>query len=131
MGGSKPLADAIRIEEMVNYFNYGYKGPTDPAAPFAVHTEVTTAPWTPDHRLVRIGVQGRTLELAERKAANLVFPRRRLGLHELVEQAAAPDPLLRLLVDKLEATDRVAIVVYAGAEGVALPSTSCKNKTPS
>lgn len=128
MGGSKPLADAIRIEEMVNYFNYGYKGPTDPAAPFAVHTEVTTAPWKPEHRLVRIGVQGRTLELAERKAANLVFLLDVSGSMNSWNKLPLLTRSLRLLVDKLEATDRVAIVVYAGAEGVALPSTSCQNK---
>ncbi len=128
MGGSKPLADAIRIEEMINYFNYGYKGPTDPAAPFAVHTEITAAPWAPDHRLVRIGVQGRTIEFAERKKANLVFLVDVSGSMSSWNKLPLLSRALRLLVDKLDEADRVAIVVYAGAEGVALPSTSCKNK---
>ncbi len=129
MAGSKPLADAIRIEEMINYFTYGYKGPDSPAQPFAVHTEVTTAPWAPDHLLARIGIQGRTLEISERKASNLVFLLDVSGSMSSWNKLPMLSRALRMLVEKLDTADRVAIVVYAGAEGVALPSTSCKNKT--
>ena len=128
MGGSKPPADAVRIEELVNYFSYGYKGPEKPADPFAVHTEVTAAPWAPDHLLARIGIQGRTLELAERKASNLVFLIDVSGSMSAWNKLPMLSRALRMLVEKLDTADRVAIVVYAGAEGVALPSTSCKNK---
>ncbi|MBU1409905.1 VWA domain-containing protein, partial [Myxococcota bacterium] len=129
LGGSKPLADAIRIEELVNYFTYGYKGPDTAAQPFAVHTEVTSAPWAPDHLLARVGIQGRTLEIAERKASNLVFLLDVSGSMSSWNKLPMLSRALRMLVEKLDTTDRVAIVVYAGAEGVALPSTSCKNKT--
>ncbi len=125
--GLTPPPDAVRIEEMLNYFMYSYPQPTGPH-PFSITTEVASCPWNADHRLLRIGIQGRNLEEWRMAPNNLVF---------LIDvsgsmQPAARLPLIksafRLLVDKLRAEDRVAIVVYAGAAGLVLPSTSGADK---
>ncbi len=120
--GQKPPADAVRIEEMVNYFVYEYPQP-EGDHPFAVVTEVGAAPWNTDHRLVHIGLQGKAIDAANRPASNLVF------LLDVSGSMHSPDklPLLKqafsLLVNELGEEDRVAIVVYAGAAGLVLPST--------
>ena len=125
--GRLPPADAVRVEEFVNAFDYGLDGPTD-GRPFAVHTEVTAAPWAPGHHLVRIGLQGRRIETAQLPPANLVF------LLDVSGSMNAPDklPLLqrafRLLVREMRPQDRVAIVVYAGASGLVLPPTTGRDK---
>jgi Ca-activated chloride channel family protein len=124
LGGRRPPRDAVRIEELVNYFTYDYAAPkaSDPA-PFAPSLEVAAAPWAPTHRLVRIGLKGRELSVAARPAANLVF------LVDVSGSMGAPNKLplvresLRLLVGQLKPEDRVAIVTYAGSSGLALPST--------
>ena len=118
-----PPPDAVRIEELLNYFTYDYP---DPAGehPFAVVTEVSRAPWNPAHRLVLVGLQGRRMATAELPPSNLVF------LIDVSGSMTPPNklPLLkaafRLLVDGLRPEDRVAIVVYAGAAGLVLPPTS-------
>ncbi|MBC7368292.1 MAG: VWA domain-containing protein [Undibacterium sp.] len=119
--GHKPPADAVRVEEWVNYFPYRYAAPKGEA--FAASLEVAEAPWAVGHRLVRIGLKAREVTASERGAANLVF---------LVDVSASMDrperlPLvkesLRLLVNRLRPDDRVAIVTYAGASGLALAST--------
>lgn len=121
--GQKPPVDAIRVEEMINYFTYDYPDATG-EHPFSVTTNVMPAPWNRDHRLVRIGVQGRRIDMSEAPASNLVF------LLDVSGSMASPDklPLLkqafRMLVAELRPQDRVAIVVYAGAAGLVLPSTS-------
>lgn len=118
-----PPPDSVRIEEMVNYFAYDYAGPTD-AVPFAAHIEVAACPWKVEHRLVRIGLKGRVVEREESPPANLVF------LVDVSGSMQSPDKLpllkagLQLLVKQLRDQDRVAIVVYASAEGLVLPSTS-------
>ncbi|HXK58271.1 MAG TPA: von Willebrand factor type A domain-containing protein [Acidobacteriota bacterium] len=125
--GRLPPPDAVRIEEMVNYFPYQYEPPTD-HSPFSVHTEVAQAPWAPAHRLVRIALKGRELPSAERPDANLVF------LLDVSGSMATPTKLplvkqaMRLLVEELKPTDRVTIVVYAGASGLVLPSTPGSEK---
>jgi Ca-activated chloride channel family protein len=125
--GSLPPKDAVRVEEMINYFSYDYPQPND-NLPFSINLDAASCPWAPTHRLVRIGLQGREMPNEKRPASNLVFlldvsgsmlPANRLPL---VQQA------MRLLVDKLGENDRVAIVVYAGASGLALPSTSGDHK---
>jgi Ca-activated chloride channel family protein len=123
-----PPPDSVRIEEMVNYFAYDYTGPTDTgptdAVPFAAHIEVAACPWKVEHRLVRIGLKGRVVEREESPPANLVF------LVDVSGSMQSPDKLpllkagLQLLVNQLREQDRVAIVVYASAEGLVLPSTS-------
>ncbi len=125
--GHLPPKDAVRIEEMVNYFPYDYAAPIG-ADPFATHIDVTTCPWEPKHRLVRVALKGRVLDAEDRPTANLVF------LLDVSGSMSSPDklPLLKqafgMLVDSLREDDRVSIVVYAGAAGLVLPPTSGANK---
>jgi Ca-activated chloride channel homolog len=127
MGGTLPPKDAVRIEELINYFRYDYAQPTDDH-PFAVHMETAASPWTRGHRLVRIGIKGREVPRGERPPSNLVF------LLDVSGSMDAPDRLplvraaMRLLVEELGPQDRVAIAVYAGSEGLVLPSTPAKDK---
>ncbi|MBT5535994.1 VWA domain-containing protein [Candidatus Poribacteria bacterium] len=125
--GHRPPSDAVRVEEMINYFRYDYPEPSG-GDPFAVYTEVGEAPWRPAHRLVHVGLQGRRVDHADRPASNLVF------LLD-VSGSMRPDnklPLLkrafRLLVGELDERDRVAIVTYAGHAGIALEPTSGAEK---
>lgn len=127
--GQRPPVDAVRIEELINYFPYRYEPPAaGVTAPFAARVEVASAPWTPEHRLVRIGIKGRELTAANRPAANLVF------LVDISGSMNGPNRLplvkesLRLLVGRLKQSDRVAIVTYAGQSGLALPSTPVSAK---
>ncbi len=126
-GGQRPPPDAVRIEEMVNYFPYHYRAPAG-EAPFAANLEVASAPWAPEHRLVRIGLKGREVSDAARPAANLVFLLDVSGSMDEPNKLPLVKQSLRLLVDKLRADDRVALVVYAGASGLALPSTALSHK---
>ena len=122
MEGKAPPRDAVRIEELINYFPYDYAEPHD-EAPVALNAEVGPAPWRTQHRLVRIGLQAKRLDLGEAPPANFVFLLDVSGSM----QPANKLPLLKrafgLLVEQLRANDRVAIVVYAGAAGLVLPST--------
>ena len=120
--GERPPVDAVRIEEMINYFPYDW-GAVRGAHPFAVTTEVWEAPWKPEHRLVRIGLHARSIDTGDLPPSNLVF------LLDVSGSMGRPNklPLLKkafaLLVDQLREQDRVAIVVYAGAAGLVLEST--------
>jgi Ca-activated chloride channel family protein len=125
--GERPPVDAVRIEELVNYFPYRYEGPGN-NAPFAANLEVASAPWAPEHRLVRIGLKGREVADAARPQANLVFLLDVSGSMQSPQKLPLVKQSLRLLVDKLRADDRVAIAVYAGASGLALPSTPVSRK---
>ena len=122
-GGQLPPADAVRIEEMVNYFHYDYARPAG-NEPFAVNMEVQAAPWEPKHRLVRIGLQGREIEMKEAPSSNLVFLIDVSGSMNQENKLPLVKQAMRLLVERLRANDRVSLVVYAGAAGVVLPSTS-------
>jgi len=125
--GQRPPKDAVRIEELLNYFPYNYTPPSEDKA-FAANVEIARCPWNADHRLARIGLKGAEIKVERRPAANLVF------LVDVSGSMNSPDKLpllqaaLRMLVEKLNGDDRVAIVVYAGREGVALPSTPCDRK---
>jgi len=125
--GQQPPKDAVRIEEMVNYFNYDYLSP-GANEPFSVNTEVSEAPWNSEHRLVHIGIQGKKIATDNLPASNLVF------LLDVSGSMNAPNklPLLKsafnLLVGQLREQDKVAIVVYAGAAGVVLEPTSGDKK---
>jgi Ca-activated chloride channel homolog len=123
-----PPPDAVRIEEMVNYFSYHYPQPSD-GRPFAVSTEVSGCPWNAAHRLLRIGIQGKTTEQWQLAPNNLVFLLDVSGSMEPPDRLPLIKASLRLLVDQLRADDTVAIVVYAGAAGVVLPPTSGADKT--
>jgi secreted protein with Ig-like and vWFA domain len=122
--GTLPPADAVRIEEMINYFDYGYTPPAaDSEDPFAVNMGVAVAPWQPEHRLVRIGLKGREIERAARPDSNLVFLIDVSGSMADENKLSLVKQSLALLVEELGARDRVAIVVYAGESGLVLPST--------
>ncbi len=126
-GKRLPPPAAVRIEELVNYFPYRYAPPAG-GAPFAAHLEVASAPWAPEHRLVRIGLKGREVSDAARPAANLVFLLDVSGSMNQPNKLPLVQQSLRMLVEKLRADDRVAIIVYAGASGMALPSTPVREK---
>jgi Ca-activated chloride channel family protein len=125
--GTLPPADAVRIEELINYFRFQYSDPKD-ATPFSVTTEVAACPWNPRHRLALVGLQAPRIAQDRTPPRNLVF------LLDVSGSMTPPDKLplvkqaMRMLVDTLNEADRVAIVVYAGASGLALPSTSGDRK---
>jgi Ca-activated chloride channel homolog len=120
--GSLPPKDAVRIEEMVNYFGYDYPDPTD-GRPFSVNVEVGECPWKKDHRMVRVGLKGKDVKAAERPACNLVFLIDVSGSMSDENKLPLVKSGLKLLAGQLTAKDRVAIVVYAGSSGLVLPST--------
>jgi Ca-activated chloride channel family protein len=126
-GGSLPPRDAVRIEELVNYFPYADPAP-DGRDPIRITTEVAPAPWNPNHDLVRIGLRARDVDMRRAPPSNLVF------LIDVSGSMMGPNRLplvkqsLALLVDELREQDRVAIVVYAGQAGLVLPSTSGADK---
>ena len=120
--GQLPPRDAVRIEELVNYFPYDYAEP-EGDDPLAIHAEVAPAPWKTQHQLVRIGLQARRVKVENLPASNFVF------LLDVSGSMMPPNKLplvkaaMRLLVNQLRAKDRVAMVVYAGSAGLVLPST--------
>ncbi len=118
-----PPADAVRIEELINYFDYGYTPPMG-AVPFATHVELAGCPWNPDHRLARIGLKGQVLDSSELPPSNIVFLLDVSGSMSAQNKLPLVKQALRLLAHELDERDRVAIVVYAGASGLVLPSVS-------
>ena len=124
----QPPADAVRIEEMINYFSYRYPEPAG-GDPVSMTTEVAGCPWAPEHRLLRIGLRGKSVDQWKLAPNNLVF------LLDVSGSMAPPDRLplvqqaMRFLVNQLRGEDSVSIVVYAGAAGVVLPKTSAANKS--
>jgi Ca-activated chloride channel family protein len=126
-GGRLPPPDAVRIEEFVNYFTYDYEPPFGPE-PFATHVEVAGCPWNLDHRLLRIGLKGKEVPQDIRPPSNLVFLLDVSGSMNRPEKLPLLKKSMQMLVEHLTEIDRVAIVVYAGASGLVLPSTSCGDK---
>jgi len=120
--GKKVPPGAVRIEEMVNYFDYNYPEPRG-AVPFSVSTDVAECPWTPKHRLLRIGLRGKEMPDKDLPPANLVFLLDVSGSMGEANKLPLVKSSLRLLLKELDPQDRIAIVVYAGASGVALDST--------
>ncbi len=121
-GGQLPPKDAVRVEEMVNYFNYNYPEPTG-ADPFSVTTEVATAPWAPSHRLMKIGLKGKAFEEKKRPATNLVFLVDVSGSMDEPNKLPLLKQSLRMLIDKLDSRDRVSLVTYASGSQVVLAAT--------
>jgi Ca-activated chloride channel family protein len=125
--GQLPPPDAVRIEELINYFPYDYPQPQG-KEPFSINTEVAKAPWNPQHQLVQIGLQGKKINTENLPASNLVF------LVDVSGSMSAPNKLpllkesLKLLVNEMRSSDRVAIVAYAGSAGLVLPSTPGNEK---
>jgi Ca-activated chloride channel family protein len=125
--GSLPPAGAVRIEEMINYFDYEYPAPLD-TDPFSINTEISQCPWNTEHRLVHIGLQGKEIPVQNLPPSNLVFLIDVSG--SMAEENKLPllKQSMKLLVENLRDQDRVAITVYAGSAGLVLPSTSGKEK---
>ncbi len=128
MDGHLPPKDAVRTEEIINYFNYDYPAPTDRTKPFRASVTVLPSPWKQGAKLLHIGIKGYDVKPAERPPANLVF------LIDTSGSMQAPDklPLLirsfRLMLANLRDDDTVAIVTYAGSAGTALPPTPAKER---
>ncbi len=125
--GSLPEKDAIRVEELVNYFSYNYSEPTG-TDPVKISTEVGVCPWDSQNRLVKIGLKARNIAGDNLPASNFVFLIDVSGSMHGATRLGLVKSSLKLLVNNLREKDRVAIVVYAGAAGEVLPSTSGANK---
>jgi Ca-activated chloride channel family protein len=120
--GRLPPQDAVRVEELINYFDYGYAAPRDPATPFGVVTEIASTPWNPKTRLLQIGIQGWEPG-GERRASNLVFLVDVSGSMQDTDKLPLVKASLKLLARRLTAEDRISLVVYAGQTGVVLEPT--------
>ncbi|MBK9983408.1 MAG: von Willebrand factor type A domain-containing protein [Saprospiraceae bacterium] len=125
--GQEPPKDAVRIEELVNYFDYDYPQPKG-NDPIAIITEVGDCPWDQTHKLVHIGLQGKTIPTADLPASNLVFLLDVSGSMDEANKLPLVIQSFKILAEQLREKDRVAIVVYAGSSGLVLPSTSGANK---
>ena len=126
--GRLPPKDAVRVEEMINYFDYAYAQPRSKKQPFNVVTEMGPTPWNSDTRLLHIGIKGYDSDQNQLPPANLVFLVDVSGSMHSANKIGLLKSSLKLLTKKLRAEDRISIVVYAGASGVALEPTSGKNK---
>ncbi|KAF1689406.1 vWA domain-containing protein [Pseudoxanthomonas koreensis] len=121
--GERPPADAVRVEEFLNYFGYGHPAPATREVPFRVSTELAPSPWNANRQLLMVGIKGYDVDKATLPPSNLVF------LIDTSGSMQSPDklPLLKqafaMLVPQLRAQDRVSIVVYAGSAGLGLPPT--------
>ncbi|MEM9672882.1 MAG: VWA domain-containing protein [Bacteroidota bacterium] len=122
-----PPPDAVRIEELINYFSYDYPQPQG-AHPFALVTEVAQCPWNPEHQLLHLGIQGKSLDYEQLSSSNLVFLVDVSGSMDEPNKLPLVQKSLCLLINALQPSDRVAMVVYAGAAGLVLPSTPASDK---
>ena len=126
--GHLPPKDAVRIEELINYFDYDYEAPKSKENPFKPTVAVYPSPWNKNNKLLHIGIKGHEVEKLKRPKANLVF------LVDVSGSMSSPDKLpllkksLRLMVDELNPDDKVSIAVYAGSAGVVLEPTEALNK---
>ncbi len=125
--GGAPPPEAVRLEELVNYFPYNYAPPVD-GKPFVVHVEMTSAPWNARHRIARIALKGKEIHAGERPAANLVFLVDVSGSMQDENKLPLVKQSLRFVVDRLTERDTVSLVTYAGESGVVLPATSGGDK---
>ena len=118
--GQMPQQDAVRVEELVNYFSYDYPLPKTREKPFAVTTEIGTTPWNPDTRLLHIGIKAYDISRESLPASNLVFLVDVSGSMKSADKLGLLKTALKLLSKQMRSDDRVSIVVYAGASGVVL-----------
>ncbi|MDD4687485.1 MAG: von Willebrand factor type A domain-containing protein [Candidatus Cloacimonadaceae bacterium] len=125
--GYLPEPSSVRIEELVNYFAYDYPMPEN-NHPFTVYSEMSVCPWNQKRNLVHIGLQGKKLDLGKAPPSNLVFLLDVSGSMDSPNKLPLLKKSMKLLVNNLRGNDKVAIVVYAGAAGEVLPSTSGNNK---
>ncbi|RQP19742.1 MAG: DUF3520 domain-containing protein [Parapedobacter sp.] len=126
--GQLPPTDAVRIEEMINYFQYELEGPSN-REPVAIHTELAVAPWNSQHHLLRIGLKAKPMPADELPASNLVFLIDVSGSMMDANRLPLAQASMKMLVDQLRDNDHVAIVTYAGSAGVVLESTPGNQKT--
>src|SRR5690349_10904122 len=120
--GTLPPADAVRIEELINYFHFDYADSVQ-RAPFGITTEVAACPWNAKHELALVGLQARRLATGQTPPRNLVFLLDVSGSMMPANKLPLVRTAMKMLAETLTAKDRVAIVVYAGASGLALPAT--------
>lgn len=125
--GSTPPSGAVRIEEMINYFDYSYPKPKN-GDPFTVSTEISECPWNPQHKLVHIGLQGKEIPVDNLPPSNMVFLIDVSGSMDEPNKLPLVQASMNMLVDQLREKDKIAIVVYAGNAGLVLPSMSGINK---
>ena len=127
-GGSLPRRDAIRVEELINYFDYDYPAPADPGTPFSITTEIAPSPWNADRYLLHVGLKGFEQARTALPPANLVFLVDVSGSMQSPDKLALLKAALRMLVTQMREQDRISLVVYAGASGVVLEPTSGREK---
>lgn len=125
--GQLPPANAVRIEEMINYFHYNYPQP-EGDQPFSINTEITDAPWSKDHKLVLIGLQGKQIPMDKLPPSNIVFLVDVSGSMDEPNKLPLVKASMKMLVDQLREQDKISMVVYAGAAGLVLPPTSGSEK---
>ncbi|WP_289057548.1 von Willebrand factor type A domain-containing protein [uncultured Flavobacterium sp.] len=125
--GQQVPKDAVRVEEMVNFFKYTYPQPKN-ENPFSINTEVSDSPWNSNNKILKIGLQGKNIPTQDLPASNLVFLIDVSGSMEDMNKLPLLKQSLKILVDELRPKDKVAIVVYAGAAGMVLPPTSGDDK---
>ena len=126
--GELPPAGAVRVEEMINYFNYKYPQAKDPKKPFATRLDLGECPWNKQHKLLRIALKGKGILASERSQANLVFLLDVSGSMSYFNKLPLLKKSLKMLINNLNKKDRVAIVVYAGSSGLVLDATACSEK---
>lgn len=125
--GQMPPVDAVRIEEMINYFNYDYEEP-DKDKPYSINSSLSTCPWDKSHQLLLVGLKAKEIDKSLLPPSNLVFLLDVSGSMQSANKLPLVKSAMRMLVNELRPSDRVAIVVYAGAAGVVLPSTPGNQK---
>ncbi|WP_197429433.1 YfbK domain-containing protein [Flavobacterium rakeshii] len=126
--GQKVPKDAVRVEEMINFFKYNYPQPKG-KEPFSINTEYSDAPWNPDHKLLKIGLKGKEIPMDKLPASNFVFLIDVSGSMSDDNKLPLLKQSMKLLVNQMRPEDKIAIVVYAGAAGLVLPSTNGSEKT--
>jgi Ca-activated chloride channel family protein len=126
-GNQMPPKDAVRIEEMINYFTYDYPQP-ESNYPFSINTEVSTCPWNKEHQLIHIGLQGKSLNYDDLKPCNLVFLVDSSGSMSSANKLPLLKQSLKLLVDELDDRDKISIAAYAGSAGLVLSPTPASRK---
>lgn len=127
--GTLPVKDAVRVEEMLNYFNYEYKSPNNNNTPFITQTEMGPSPWSKGHHLLQVGIKAIDIDEKDLPATNLVFLIDVSGSMSSSNKLGLLKKSLTLLVSKMREQDKISLVVYAGASGVVLEPTSGKDKS--
>ena len=121
--GRAPPADAVRVEELINYFDYGYERPTSATQPFAITTAVTASPWGPGRQIVHVALQGYELPEAERRPLNLTFLVDVSGSMNSPDKLALAQKSMNLIIDRLRPQDMAAVTFYAEGAGTRLAPT--------